>query len=193
MGKIFIVMGKSATGKDTIYSELVQHLNLRKITCYTTRPIRSQETEGVEYHFVSEEQMKQLGEEKKIIECRSYHTINGIWYYFTADDGQFDNRNQDYAMVGTLAQYEKIRNFFGTDRVYPIYIEVSAYDRLTRSINRESQQENPNYAEVCRRFLADEIDFSEENIKIQGITKRYINDNLAYCIEAIEKDILLLK
>ena len=57
MGKIFCLMGKSSTGKDTIYKELLQNeeLSLKRIVPYTTRPIRVGETEGVEYHFTDEE------------------------------------------------------------------------------------------------------------------------------------------
>ena len=53
MGKIFCVMGKSATGKDTIYQRLLhkKELNLQKIVPYTTRPIREGEEHGREYYF----------------------------------------------------------------------------------------------------------------------------------------------
>ena len=48
MGKIFYIMGKSASGKDHIYARLMQHteLNLKKMVLYTTRPIRDGEEEG---------------------------------------------------------------------------------------------------------------------------------------------------
>ena len=57
MGKIFYIMGKSATGKDTIYEELLEHrgLGLRPLIMYTTRPIRANETDGVQYHFTDVE------------------------------------------------------------------------------------------------------------------------------------------
>lgn len=52
MGKIFYVMGKSASGKDTIYKELRERIpELKTVVLYTTRPIRDGETEGVEYHL----------------------------------------------------------------------------------------------------------------------------------------------
>jgi guanylate kinase len=192
MGKIFVVSGKSATGKDTIYKCLVEDksLALTTIVSYTTRPIRSNEVDGVEYHFVTEERLQLLKEQGTIIEQRSYHTVCGLWHYFTAHDGQFDNEECNYILIGTLEQYEKIRNYFGEDRVLPIYIEVDAALRLIRSVQREQQQENPKYSEVCRRFLADEEDFSEENIKRLGIEKRYNNENLEDCVEIIRRDIM---
>lgn len=79
MGKIFCIMGKSATGKDTIYKSLLQNseLKLNRIVSYTTRPIREGEEDGIEYHFTDVEIMHQLEEQGKIIECRAYDTIHG--------------------------------------------------------------------------------------------------------------------
>lgn len=44
MGKIFYIMGKSASGKDKIYSRLLanEQINLKKLILYTTRPIRQE-------------------------------------------------------------------------------------------------------------------------------------------------------
>ena len=55
MGKIYYVMGKSSSGKDTIYKKLLEiHPEFHTIVPYTTRPIREGEHNGVEYHFVNE-------------------------------------------------------------------------------------------------------------------------------------------
>ena len=62
-------------------------------------------------------------------------------------------------------------------------------DRLERSLKRERKQEHPRYAEVCRRFLADEEDFSEENLAEAGIARRYRNENLEDCLAALENTV----
>ena len=91
MGKIYYVMGKSASGKDTIYKRLVKELpELGTVRMYTTRPIRDGETNGVEYIFTDEKQLQAMKDAGKVIECRTYDTIYGPWSYFTADDGQID-------------------------------------------------------------------------------------------------------
>lgn len=191
MGRIFIVMGKSATGKDTIYKKLleVKGLKLRTAVIYTTRPIRKSEENGVEYFFVNEETMKELQEQNKIIEHRAYNTVHGIWHYFTVNDGQINLDEADYLMIGTLETYEQIREYYGRDRVIPIYIEVEDGIRLMRAIRRERRQEQPRYAEMCRRYLADEEDFSEENLRKCGITRRYQNRDLDTCLYEIQRDI----
>ena len=187
MGKIFCVMGKSASGKDTIYRELLAHkeLSLRRVIPYTTRPIRDGEVDGDTYFFCSEKQVQELQDAGKIIELRTYHTVYGPWKYFTVDDGQFDEQTGNYLMIGTLETYGKIRTYFGEDRVIPIYIEVEDGERLIRAISREREQEEPKYEEMCRRFLADAEDFSEENLKRNGVNTRFNNLELNATIEQI--------
>ena len=184
-------MGKSSTGKDTIYKRLLEsdELNLKTATMYTTRPIRKAETEGVEYHFVDEETLWELKRQNKIIEHRSYDTIHGIWHYFTVNDGQIDLEKADYLMIGTLETYVQIRGYFGKDRVLPIYLEVEDGTRLLRALHREQKQEEPKYAEMCRRYLADEEDFSETNLAKNGIQKRYQNLEINLCLNEIKEDI----
>ena len=190
MGKIFYLMGKSSSGKDTIYGRLKEQFpKLRTVTLYTTRPIRKGEEEGREYHFTNEEGLKRFQEAGKVIELREYHTIHGIWKYFTVDDGQFDLVNDNYLMIGTLESYEKMKEYFGEDALVPVYIEVEDGRRLLRAIEREQRQSEPKYAELCRRFLADTEDFSEEKLKGVGKDDRFINDNLEDCLRKISERI----
>lgn len=180
MGKIYCLMGKSASGKDTIYNRLLamEDLKVKRVVPYTTRPIRSGEVEGESYFFCSEDQVKEFEDAGKIIELRAYNTVYGVWKYFTADDGQIALAESDYLMIGTLEAYEQIRDYFGAEHVCSIYVEVDDGLRLQRALDRERSQEQPKYAEMCRRFLADEQDFSEENLKKAGITKRFLNKDL---------------
>jgi guanylate kinase len=188
MGKIFCVMGKSATGKDTIYQKLLNEskLELKRIIPYTTRPIREGEVEGREYHFCTEEDVQKLEKEGRIVELRAYDTVYGIWKYFTVNDGTIQLDKENYLLIGTLEAYIKIRDYFGEDRVLPIYIEVEDGERLLRAISREKLQDVPKYEEMCRRFLADAKDFSEENLMAAGIEKRFVNVTLEDTIKKVE-------
>ena len=187
MGKIFCVMGKSSSGKDTIYKKLKEiYKEFLPITMYTTRPIRSGEKEGVEYHFVSNERFNEMNADNKVIEYRTYDTIHGPWTYFTADDGQIDLEKNNYLVIGTLKSYESIRKYFGDEKVVGIYIEVDDGIRLQRALSREMQQENPKYEEMCRRFLADQEDFSEENLKSCELEVRFKNIDIEKCVENIK-------
>ena len=189
MGKIFCVMGKSATGKDTIYQKLLyeNELDLQRIIPYTTRPIREGEVEGREYHFCKEEDVQRLEAEGRIVELRAYDTVYGIWKYFTVDDGNIQLDAKNYLLIGTLEAYTKIRDYFGKEKVLPIYIEVEDGERLLRAISREKEQDVPKYEEMCRRFLADAKDFSEEKLKEAQIEKRFINLTLRKTIDEVEE------
>lgn len=179
MGKLFYVMGKSSVGKDTLYEELLsrKELGLRPFIMYTTRPIRAKETDGVQYHFVTIEQMQEMQACGKIIEVRAYDTVQGIWYYFTADGETVDMEHCSYLALGTLESFRQVRDYYGPERVVPLYIEVEDGKRLERSLKRERKQVVPDYEEVCRRFLADQKDFSEEKILGAGIVRRFPNDD----------------
>ena len=108
-GKIFFVMGKSASGKDTIYKRLLEQFpNIKTVTLYTTRPMREGEKEGVEYHFIGAEALEAMESEGRVIEKRTYQTMYGPWSYATVDDGQIDLSQSSYLMIGTLESYESI-------------------------------------------------------------------------------------
>lgn len=187
MGRLYVFMGKSASGKDTLYRKIMErHPELRPVVSYTTRPIRMGETEGKEYHFVTEDEMKRFSEAGQIVECRCYRTVKGPWYYFTAADGQIDFAKGDFCLISTLEGYEKIRDFYGRDRVVPLYIEVEDFIRIERALAREKEQVNPCVAELCRRFLADEEDFSEEKLQALDICCKVNNKDLAEAVCQIE-------
>lgn len=181
-------MGKSSTGKDTIFRRLLEdkELKLHMLVPYTTRPIRDGEIDGVEYFFTDEEGYTELLEAGKIIEERIYDTYYGLWRYFTIDDGRMDLKNKNYAVIGTLEAYNKMCGFFGKKKVIPVLIEVDDGIRLQRALDREKAQDSPKYEEMCRRFLADSEDFSAEKIEKAGIKKRFRNNDLESCLKEIK-------
>lgn len=195
MGKMVYLMGKSSTGKDTVYKNLLKRdaLHLKKIVPYTTRPIRDGEKQGEAYYFTDEGGYLSLEAQGKVVEARIYHTFYGLWRYFTVDDGNIDLKNNNYIMIGTLESFIKTAEYFGRHRVIPVLLQVDDGVRLERALKREKQQENPKYEELCRRFLADAEDFSEEKVKEAGITRTFCNDDLETCLSEIETMLLELK
>lgn len=187
MGKIVYIMGKSSTGKDTIFKELLRksRYSYKTIVSYTTRPIREGEKNGNEYFFTDEAGFQKLKAEGKIIEDRCYDTIHGPWRYFTADDGQIDFSG-NYITIGTIESYLKMCEYYGKDKIIPVLVDLDDGVRLQRAINREKKQENPKYEELCRRFLADSKDFSDEKVKEAGIETRFFNNELSVCLKEID-------
>ena len=136
MGKIFCLMGKSSCGKDTIYKKILSDasLPLKTLIPYTTRPARDEETNGVEYYFLTDEEQKQLALQGKIIELRAYHTVHGVWKYFTVNDHQLNLEHHHYLIIGTLESYLRLREYFGADSLVPLYIELETTRTFPRKI-----------------------------------------------------------
>ncbi len=177
-------MGKSASGKDTIFRKLLENkeLALKTVVPYTTRPIRDGEKNGRDYFFMEIDGLNQLRDAGKVIEERVYQTWHGPWHYFTVNDGQIDLETGNYLQIGTLEAFVSIRDYFGEQFVVPLFIDLDDGERLQRALNREKTQENPKYEEMCRRFLGDAQDFREEKIEAAGIKKRFYNDELEKCL-----------
>lgn len=187
MGKIYCVMGKSSSGKDSIYHEIMEKgaLGLKPIIPYTTRPIRDGEQDGREYHFCTEDTVQRLQDAGRIMELRAYNTVYGVWKYFTVDDEWIDLSKNNYLYIVTLEGYTKIREYFGADRVVPIYIEVEDGERLMRAIAREQKQDVPKYEEMCRRFLADSADFCDEKLVEAGVVRRFQNNDFVQTVQEV--------
>lgn len=187
MKKIFYIMGRSGSGKDTIYKEILKNeeikkINLKEIVLHTTRPMRNGEECGKEYYFVSDKLFEKMKNLEKFIEIREYDTVNGIWKYGTCADSITDG---NFIGIGTLISYSKLKEKYG-DCVYPIYISVDEDILYKRTVDRAKGDNNQNIEEVKRRFEADRKDFSNEKIKELNINKIFDNNNnLNDCVNNI--------
>lgn len=194
--KLIYIMGKSSSGKDTIYNILKQNMDVNTYVRYTTRPMRDGEIDGVTYNFISDDEMQQYidgNKPQKVMEYRTYKTVHGPWTYATISDEQFES-DKDMLMLGTLESYVKVKENFQNNQnvnVLPIYIEVPDNVRLKRAIEREEKEVQPKYVELCRRFIADSKDFSEEKLQKAGIQKRFQNIDLKQCVKQILEYIIL--
>ena len=185
MHHLFYLMGKSASGKDTIYRELQRRLALRPLILHTTRPRRADEQDGREYYFIGQKELEDLRRSNSLIEERTYHTKEGDWTYCTVKNA-VDPAAGSCLGIGTLESYRKLRACFGAETVIPLYIEVEDGIRLQRALDRERAQSEPKYAEMCRRFLTDTEDFSEAQLQSAGIVRRFQNLSLEACIAELE-------
>ncbi len=190
MNRIFCIMGKSSSGKDSLYTAIIGSLALTPLVIYTTRPMRENEKEGREYHFVDRPTFERMSAEGRVIESRTYHTKLGDWTYFTANDN-IDLDAHSYAVIGTLESFVPIRDYFGADRVVPLYVEVEDGERLARAVERERREEVPKYTELCRRFIADTDDFSDGKLAASGVDRRFDNTgSFNECLNEMKKYIL---
>lgn len=184
MYKLICIIGGSCTGKDTIMTNLLQDtgLNLDRLITYTTRPKRESETEGSEYHFVSEEEFIVKSENKLIVEVRDYHTEFGIWHYFTLEEDLRDF-NKHILVCASRVQFESYRDYLGKENVIPIIVDSPVRDRIKRYMNRLStnwDQKDRAYLEMCRRIISDEDEYNLKYLLDNNIMNKgnyFINRN----------------
>ncbi len=185
MGRIVCLMGKSASGKDTLYKALLGTGAFAPVLPYTTRPMRHGEAQGVEYHFVDEAEFARLEAGGLVVESREYQTIHGLWRYFLVDDGSLPPRERDALLIGTPESFASMAAYFGKEHMFPIWIDLEDGMRLQRAIDREKGQARPDYRELCRRYLADEEDFAPEKLQALGIERRFENRDLSACMAEV--------
>ena len=189
MGKIFCLIGKSCSGKDTILSSLQNRLKFKTFIPYTTRPKRDGEEEGKEYHFIDDQKMLGLKKTNKIIESRSYNTGQGRWIYATVKENDFDLKENNYLAIVDIDGFKSFIKYFGENNVIGIYIDVSDADRMCRATIREQKQSSPDYVELCRRFIADTEAF---NLSLLKGTKHIVVNNKQYNLEKCIDEIILI-
>lgn len=153
--KILALFGESSSGKDSIQNWMVDNIeNTHKIISYTTRPPRENEKDGKDYYFISQKEFLKEILQNKMLE---YSYFNN-WYYGTMKS----SFEKDKINIG-IFNPQGIRSLILKSEhdlfleVLPVWIQVDDRTRLLRSFNREK---NPNYEEICRRFLTDKKDFS---------------------------------
>lgn len=159
MGKLFILTGKMASGKDTLMTQILADCpHIKRMVSYTTRPQRKGEIDGYTYRFVTEDFFKQKDSEGKVIEVRIDETEDHRWLY-----GTFDERDSfignSYLAIKDPEGAMALKTYYGEENVVVILVHIDDGISLMRAVNREITQPNPKYADLCRRYLREEEEF----------------------------------
>ena len=151
--QILALIGKAGAGKDTIQNVTCEaHPGIfHKIISHTTRPPRDNEIDGKDYHFTDIPDFTRRMLNCDMLEATEFRG----WFYGTSMESlDVDKINIGvFNPAGVLAMLETP----GID-VKVIYVDTDDKTRLLRYLNRS---ENPDCAEMCRRYYADEQDFAD--------------------------------
>lgn len=154
--KIAIIIGKTGSGKDSIFKELQESDTLHKVISTTTRPRREYEEDGVDYHFIDRYDFLEQDNLDKFLDTSLFNS----WYYGTNIDDLDENKIN--VLIGDNS---RLLDLLTNDLVEAIifYIEASDKERLMRCLTRE---ENPDVHEIVRRFVAEEEDYGSKEFQL---------------------------
>ena len=171
-----VLSSPSGVGKTTLTKKIQQKYNSFKISVsHTTRKPRSNEVDGVDYHFVNKDKFEELIEKKEFYE---YAKIFGNYYgtskKFVNDTIEENDLIFDIDWQGTK-QLSKYKNL----KIIKIYLITDNKKELkSRLIKRNQNTEN----EVEKRFESFDEDIKHWNDYDYII----INKNLDVCFKQIE-------
>jgi guanylate kinase len=111
---IVAIMGKSGCGKSTL-EHLLSNIGYSRIISYTTRGMRDGEENHREYHFVTDEQFKNLQESGKLVESAEYA---GNKYGAPKPVG-----STKYVIVVETDGYKKFKELYGS-QVFGVYLDL---------------------------------------------------------------------
>lgn len=162
MKKIIVLLGASATGKDTVAKHISEKYNIPMAISYTTRPMRSNETQGVEYYFISDDEMHEKFKNGEVIEHTSYYIQSeDVSYTYANVVEEFEKGDYVLTILNPHGLYQFNKSQY-KDNLVSIMLNCDDRVRLVRSLNRD---ENVNVNEVLDRFRRDELDFIERRPK----------------------------
>ena len=184
---MIILIGASSSGKSTIEQEVDKRGICNKLTSHTTRPMRDNEIEGVDYYFVNENDLLEMEIDDSFIEERQYITRYGCWIYGLSKQ-EVDN-NLDGIVVldleGARELEEYIKIYHPNRNVMKIFIDCSSKIRLLRSLNRDDCDDS-KCAEICRRYLDDDMWMKEAKGYCDFILKNETKEDFEEIIEFIK-------
>ena len=159
--KVLAICGEAGSGKDTLATILIEELRARGVAArntvsYTTRPKRDYEEDGVNYHFVSKEELLKLILEEKILEATEFND----WFYATG----IDDLEKDKVNIAVLNP-EGIESLSYDNRIDMCIVRCQCYEK-TRLIRQLERELDPDIDEIIRRLKADREDFY--NFKISN-------------------------
>ena len=185
MNKLICLVGKQASGKDSLCRYIAKECGFKIAVSSTTRPMRSQEVNGVDYFFLDDEDFFK----QELVEHRIYETIqNGqpaTWYYGLTSNA-IDTKDNSIVAVVDPHGLEQIIDYVGEDKVLSIYVDADYESRLFRAMVRDSKFE---LDEFYRREVADHQKFEDAIYKMNYIVLNLdLNKAIKEIDEILEKE-----
>ena len=152
---IVVLVGKTASGKTTIANELCKHHGYERIITYTTRPMRENEVQDVDYHFISDKQFNKMVENNEFTEYKRYNTAHGVWSYGSIITSEQELSDDCYVIILTPQGLRDLSK--KVSRYIAFYLDVGFESQLERLKKRGDEEQ-----QIIKRLENDDKDF--ENV-----------------------------
>ena len=152
---IIVLVGKTASGKTTIANELCKNHGYKRIITYTTRPMRENEVQDVDYHFISDEQFNKMVENNEFTEYKRYNTAHGVWSYGSVITFEQELSDDCYVIILTPQGLRDLSKKMS--RYIAFYLNVNLKSQLERLKKRGDEEQ-----QIIKRLINDAKDF--ENV-----------------------------
>ena len=146
-GKLLVVSGPSGVGKSTITNKLRADNRFWISVSVTTRRLRTGETNGVDYHFVSDEEFTKMIERNEFLEWADFAGAKYGTPRKAVEDALASGKN--VILEIELNGARQVRK--NTKDAVLIFIEPPSWEELTtRLINRGTESEHSTQARLAR-------------------------------------------
>ena len=152
---IIVLVGKTASGKTTVANELCKNHGYKRIITYTTRSMRENEVQDVDYHFISDEQFNKMVENNEFTEYKRYNTAHGVWSYGSVITFEQELSDDCYVIILTPQGLRDLSKKMS--RYIAFYLNVSFESQLERLKKRGDEEQ-----QIIKRLQNDVKDF--ENV-----------------------------
>lgn len=172
------ILGKSASGKDTVCNILISDFGYEKVLQYTTRPMRQGEINGVTYYFIHENEFLQRIEDGFFVEWKKYNTVDGDWYYgHSVDDCNNAKENSiivlppDRYGIVSAKGYE-LRSIYLYANISTIKERLKERGDKKEEIERRIKTDNEEFKGIEKNV--DKIIYNNEGTKIEEVIKKIL-------------------
>ena len=183
MNKLFLLLGKASSGKDTILKLVLEqiekeNLNVKKLLSNTTRPRRNGEKEGVEYHFTTLHEFDTLYKQEEIVEYAVYKVNNMNWIYFSTKNQLQKLYNSNLIKIINPTGFKQLKPY--NNQIVSILIECPDEIRKERYIKRGAlidswedrlQRDNKDFLNLSTNYKI----INDGNKSLDDITQEIIN------------------
>ena len=180
--KLFVILGKSASGKSTIMREVLAKLEIPVLLSCTTRPPRENEVQGVDYNFVDMHTFDSDYKNENILEYDVFRidSLKQTWVYYTKKSDLLVPTTSQIKILSPVGLAQLMSHKELKDNIVSIYIDCPDRLRQKRYLSRCTSPDNMNDRfkrdeKAFQHLVTDYIILNDENMSIHEASNQLIN------------------